>query len=152
MESCRNLWRELTEWHREIYADKNIGSPTPEDFFDKHIAKVGPAQIWVAETGSKVVGFASLIGEEEITLEPVVVSKPFRRKGAGRLLVQRAVEEAKSLGARHLNVAPVARNSCAFLFYHSLGFVNVGNVQLFLDFSGKKWRSSLTLHELDFNY
>ncbi len=117
---------------------KTSAGTTPEDFFHKHLAKVGPARIWVAEAGSKVVGFASLIGEEEITLEPVVVSKPFRRKGVGRLLVRRAVKEAKSLGARYLNVAPVARNFCAFGFYHSLGFVNVGNVQLFRGFSGKK--------------
>jgi len=24
-EQCRGLWRELTEWHREIYQDPNIG-------------------------------------------------------------------------------------------------------------------------------
>ena len=43
---CRSLWRELTEWHREIYQDPNIGGEHPEDFFDEHLAKVGPENLW----------------------------------------------------------------------------------------------------------
>jgi hypothetical protein len=60
-EQCRFLWRELTEWHREIYQDSNIGGKHPEDYFDKHLARVGPERIWVAVQESKVIGFAGLL-------------------------------------------------------------------------------------------
>jgi len=29
-EQCRALWRELTEWHREIYEDTTIGGEHPD--------------------------------------------------------------------------------------------------------------------------
>ena len=38
---CRELWDELTEWHRHIYDSPKIGGPTPEDAFDTLLAKVG---------------------------------------------------------------------------------------------------------------
>jgi hypothetical protein len=37
-EYCRSLWRELTEWHREIYQDSRIGGEHPEEYFDKYLA------------------------------------------------------------------------------------------------------------------
>lgn len=32
---CQSLWRELTQWHREIYGDQTIGGDQPENYFDK---------------------------------------------------------------------------------------------------------------------
>ena len=40
-EQCRGLWRELVEWHREIYGNSSIGGDHPEDYFDKHLSLVG---------------------------------------------------------------------------------------------------------------
>jgi hypothetical protein len=48
LETCRALWRELTDWHREIYEDVTIGGDHPEKYFDKHLATIRPEQIWVA--------------------------------------------------------------------------------------------------------
>jgi GNAT superfamily N-acetyltransferase len=152
-ESCRRLWRELAEYHREIYNDYSIGWECPEDYFDMHLAKVGADRIWVATVDSSVVGFAGLVVEgEEVKLDPIVVGKPFRRKGIGKKLVKLAISEAQKLGAKHLNVEPVARNAEAIKFYRELGFANVGYVQLFIDFSGKKWTRSLRLHKSEFDY
>ena len=53
-EECRNLWRELTERHREIYHDPTIGGEHPEDYFDRHLGKVGSENLWVAISDSKV--------------------------------------------------------------------------------------------------
>jgi len=58
-EQCRALWKELTERHREIYDDPSIGGEHPEDYFDKHLGKVGADNLWVAVRGSRVVGLAS---------------------------------------------------------------------------------------------
>ena len=80
-EQCRTLWRELTEWHREIYQDPTIGGEHPEDYFDKHLAKVGADQLWVAVRDSKVAGLVGLILEgEEAEIEPLIVSKICRRR------------------------------------------------------------------------
>jgi hypothetical protein len=48
LEQCRDLWRELVEWHREIYQDPTIGGTHPEEYFNKHLAEVGSDQLWVA--------------------------------------------------------------------------------------------------------
>ena len=155
LEACRGLWRELAEWHREIYSDPSIGGETPEFFFDMHLAKVGAERIWVAVVDEKVVGFIGIeIEKEEATVEPVIVSKAFRGQGIGRLLVEKAADEAQRRGLRHLNVEPVARNVEAIQFYYDIGFKTIGQVQLFIDLSGKKWKSTLKLqlHERDFEY
>lgn len=152
-ENCRRLWKELVEYHREIYNDSSIGGEHPEDYFDRHLAKTGANRIWVATVDSSVVGFVGLVVEgEEIKLDPIVVSKPFRRKGIGKKLVKIAISEAQKLGAKHLNVEPVARNVQAIAFYHELGFTNLGLVQLFIDFSGKKWVSSISLQKSEFDF
>ena len=152
-ESCRSLWRELVEWHREIYADATIGGEHPEDYFDKYLAKIGANRIWVAVNAKSVVGFSGLVIEsEEAKMDPIVVAKAFRDKGAGKQLARTLINEAKKLGAKYLNVEPVARNAEAIRFYHELGFVNVGMVQLFIDFSGKKWTKTFKMHELQFDY
>ena len=61
---CRELWRELTEWHRHIYASPQIEGPRPEDAFDTLLAKVGADKIWVAIDESAVVGLVGLIVEK----------------------------------------------------------------------------------------
>jgi len=82
-EACRALWLELTEKHREIYQDPKIGGEHPEDCFDKHLAKVGAGNIWVAVHGSEAVGLVGLIVEgTEAEIEPVVVRKGYRSKGS----------------------------------------------------------------------
>ena len=152
-ESCRDLWRELAEWHREIYSDPTIGGEHPEDYFDKHLAKVGENRIWVALSGTSIIGFAGLVVDgEETEIEPIVIAKAFRRKGAGKKLVKTVIIEAQKLGARYLDVEPVVRNAEAIKFYYELGFFNIGKVQLFIDFSGKKWPKGFKLHNRKFCY
>jgi len=152
-ENCRTLWRELVEWHREIYAAPTIGGDHPEDYFDRYLTKFGEDKIWVALKENNVIGFAGLVIEdEEFKIEPIVVARPFRGKGAGKQLVQIVMTEAQRLNAKQLIVEPVMRNTAAIKFYHALGFVNAGQVQLFIDFSGKKWVKSLKMHDLKFDY
>ncbi len=151
--SCRGLWRELAEWHREIYADAAIGGQNPEDFFDKQLSKVGADHIWVAVHKSRVVGFVGLeVGDEEARIEPLIVSKAFKRRGMGEQLVETAICEARKIGVKFLNVSPVARNVEAVRFFHKMGFRNIGHIGLFMDLSNKKWKSSLELHGRTFDF
>ena len=152
-ESCRSLWRELTEWHRQIYRDPSIGGAHPEDHFDKHLAKVGADYLWVAILDSQVVGLIGLIvNREEAEIEPLIVSQPYRHKGIGRRLVETVVAEANRLGVRFLSVKPVARNVEAIKFLHKQVFRNIGHIELFMDFSDRQWKKGLQLFNCQFNF
>ena len=150
---CRSVWRELTEWHREIYQDSTIGGGHPEDYFDKHLAKVGPKQIWVAVHESKVVGMAGLIIEEnEAEIEPLIVSKAYRGKGVGTQLIKTVVAEARKLGVKFLIVGPVARNINAIKFLYKQGFKTLGNVELCMCFGDYAWEQGPKLFWCKFKY
>jgi N-acetylglutamate synthase-like GNAT family acetyltransferase len=152
LDQCRGLWRELAKWHRKIYGDVSIGGEKPELFFDKHLAKVGASQIWVAVAEDRVVGFTGLeIENEEAKIEPVIVSETHKQKGIGRMLVEKAMHEAQKKGVKFLSVMPVARNEEAIRFFYEMGFRNIGQVQLLMNFPNKKWRSGLELYGLKFD-
>ena len=133
-ETCRALWRELTQTHRDLYDDQSIGSDRdPGDYFDEHLERAGPERVWIAECDGTVVGFTSILVEAERPvgeLEPVVVAHEARGVGVGRALVERAVTEARALRLRRLDVRPAARNEAAIRFFHGLGFDTLGQLEL----------------------
>lgn len=150
---CRILWKELTEWHREIYEDPSIGGEHPEDYFDEHLAEVGPERLWVAVSGSNVVGLAGLIVKNrEAEIEPLIVAKSHRHKGIGEQLVNAVVAEARKSGARFLSVKPVARNVEAIKFFYQQGFRTLGEIGLCMDFHQYKWKRGPRLFGLEYNF
>jgi len=152
-EDCRSLWHELADRHREIYGDPTIGGEHPEEYFDKHLAKVGSGNIWVAQKGLGVVGFVGLIIEgTEAEMEPLVVRKSSRHEGIGTRLVQAVISEARKRGVRFLNVKPVARNEEAIKFFYRQGFAILGHVDMFMDFSGRRWKSGIDIHGCRFEF
>ena len=40
-DACRQLWVELTEWHRRVFDSPEIGGDDPGSAFDEHLAKIG---------------------------------------------------------------------------------------------------------------
>jgi len=152
-EQCRSLWRELTEWHREIYQDPNIGGEHPENYFDKHLAKVGPNRLWVAIHDSKVIGLVGLIVEgNEAEIEPLIVSKAYRSKGIGKQLIDIVVSEARKMGVRILCIKPVARNTQAIKFLYKQGFKNLGEIELSICFSDYAWRPGPEIFGCKFDF
>jgi GNAT superfamily N-acetyltransferase len=152
LEGCRALWKELTEWHREIYQDKTIGGEHPENQFDRHLAAVGPRQLWVAAYNSRVIGLIGLILKgSEAEVEPLIVSKRFRGKLIGKQLVEKAVAEARARGVRLLSIKPVARNIATIQFLHKHGFSNIGFIELFMDFSEHSWKEGPLMFGCDFS-
>jgi len=154
IDSCRHLWLQLTEWHREIYQSPGIGGDKPGLFFDEHLARVGAENIWVAEFEGEVIGMTGLIpGTDVAELEPMIVSQPFRGLGAGRSLVKRVIEEAIKSGSRQLKVRPVGRNGQAIRFFHELGFNIIGHIELFQELasdSKKVWVEGERLADREF--
>ena len=152
-ESCRALWAELTEYHRRIYGDPNIGGPDPRVHFDPHLAKVGEDNLWVAVSDGEVIGLTGLMGEgDEAEVEPAIVSEPHRRRGIGRRLMETVIAEAKKRRVKYLSVRPVARNEEAIRFFVSQGFENVGHIELFMDLTDGEWKEGLNLFGLELKY
>jgi ribosomal protein S18 acetylase RimI-like enzyme len=152
-DQCRALWKELTEWHRQIYQDPSIGGARPEEYFDKHLAKVGPERLWVAVQDSQVVGLIGLIvNGEEAEMEPVIVNEQYRHQKIGKNLIREVLKEARRLRVRFLNVSPVARNVDAVRFFYGQGFNNVGHIGLFIDLSGRKWKKGPELFDCQFSF
>jgi GNAT superfamily N-acetyltransferase len=102
------------------------------------------------------VGLVGLIlkqtfAENEAEVEPLIVSKAYRRKGIGKRLVETAIIEAHKMGVRALSVSPVARNMETIRFLNKQGFTNIGFIELFIDFSSRTWKSGLQIFGCDFN-
>ncbi|MGD2200710.1 MAG: GNAT family N-acetyltransferase [Candidatus Bathyarchaeota archaeon] len=152
-DACRALWAELTEWHRRIYGDPDIGGPDPGAHFAPHLAKVGGDNLWVAVHEDAVIGLTGLMGEgDEAEVEPAVVSEPYRGRGVGRMLMETVIAEARDRGVKFLSVRPVARNVEAIRFFVDRGFTNVGHIELFIDFTDRQWREGLDLTNLKLKY
>jgi ribosomal protein S18 acetylase RimI-like enzyme len=156
LDQCRNLWAEMTQRHRDIYADQSIGGEDPGLEFDAHLSRVGPKRVWVATHGGEAVGFVSLIVEgEEAEVEPIVVTAGQRDRGVGEELLRHAVQEARRLGVLVLSVKPVARNTEAISFFHEAGFTTLGHIQLFMwlgPSSPGQWKPGPTLFGRQFSY
>jgi GNAT superfamily N-acetyltransferase len=153
LEACRELWRELTQWHRDIYDDQSIWRDRdPGEFFDEHLDHVGGERIWVAELDGDVVGFVGLIvtgatGE----LEPLVVAETVRGRGVGRALAERVIAAAREAGLRRIDVRPAARNVDALRFFHDVGFDALGQLELMIYLAEPKdWPLRERLADRDF--
>ena len=153
---CRSLWAEMTQRHRDIYADPSIGGDNPGLEFDKHLSRVGPKRTWVATSGEEIVGLVSLIqDDEQAEVEPIVVSSQHRGRGIGQELLSHAIEQAKRMGVLCLSVKPVARNQEAISFFYDAGFKVLGHIQLFMwlgPSSPGQWRLGPELFGKPFDY
>ncbi len=134
LEPCRALWADLTQHHRDLYGDPTIGGDQPGLYFDELLARAGRERLWVAEHAGQVVGVTGLlVNGQEAEVEPLVVLPMYRGQGIGRLLVERAVAEARNLDVRYLSARPVARNERAISFFYGAGFQTLGHIELFMD-------------------
>lgn len=151
---CRALWGELARAHRALYDDASIGGDDPGSGFDAYLGEFAGARRWVAERGGLVVGFVGLIIRgRQGEIEPVVVSFDARGQGIGRSLVETAVDAARAEGVDQLKASPVARNSHAIEFFHSLGFTALGHVDLLMDIrhAAEYWRPGERIAGSDFD-
>jgi GNAT superfamily N-acetyltransferase len=156
LESCKALWRELTQRHRDLYEDPTIGGDDPALYFEYYLKKTNLVGPWVAEADSEVVGMAGLLMDgEDAEIEPVVVRSDFRSRGVGSRLIERLKAEAKARGAGYLSIKPVARNVEAIRCFYRAGFSLLGHIDMFLDLTGEssqEWKEGVTIHGHDFQY
>ena len=131
LDVCRELWRALTQRHRDIYRDPSIGGADPGIEFDQHLSDPRLTKLWVAVVGSEVVALCGLLVEhDEAELEPIVVHPSHRNRGIGARLAEHAIDESRRLRMKYINVRPVARNIDAIEFFHRKGFTLLGRLEL----------------------
>jgi GNAT superfamily N-acetyltransferase len=156
LESCKELWRELTQRHRDIYSDQSIGGEDAGIHFENYLKKTNLYKLWVAEENSIVVGMAGLLlDEDEAEIEPVVVHSDFRSRGIGTLLIESLKNEARMRGVRYLSIQPVARNVEAIQCFYRAGFSLLGHIDMFLDLtdeSDQDWQEGVTIHGHPFRF
>jgi GNAT superfamily N-acetyltransferase len=154
--ACRMLWVELTEHHRVIYEEPDIGGDDPGGAFDDYLAVSERVASWVADLDGRVVGLTGLFDRGTSgEVEPVVVTARLRSRGIGRLLIERVVTEAVARGYEYLTIRPVARNVSAIKRFYDAGFQTLGgHVDLRMDLAGPhhRWLDGAHLHGLDFRY
>jgi N-acetylglutamate synthase-like GNAT family acetyltransferase len=138
--ACRALFDELVDVHRALYPDGNVGGEfQPEE------------RMLVAEDGGHVVGYVGLRRHpRSVEVEPIVVGRDQRGRGAGRALVERAIEEARALGVRRIYASPTGRNRDAIAFFHSVGLDTIGYVHIQLDLEPRERRSGELLADREF--
>ncbi|MCH8816024.1 MAG: GNAT family N-acetyltransferase [Chloroflexi bacterium] len=156
LEACRDLWRELTQRHRDIYDDQIIGGDNPHLAFDDHLEKPDRADTWVAEQDGQVVAFVSLLADgDEGEIDPIVVRSDLRSQGIGTRLLRLTIDEARRRGVRSLSIRPVARNVEAIALYHEIGFRTLGHIDMFMVLdadSDRDWKPGIELHGRDYRY
>lgn len=155
-ESCRKLWEELTQRHRDIYFDPSIGGDNPGSAFERYLKKTDLVGIWIVEHDMRVIGMAGLlIDEDEAQIEPIVIRSEFRSQGIGAQLLERLKREAKQRNVNFLSIRPVARNIEAIKSFYRAGFSLLGHIDMFMDLSDEKepgWVDGVTIHGNTFRY
>ena len=154
-DACRQLWAQLTQWHRDLYDDQSIGGDDPAGWFDRYLEEKQPVAVWVADLDGRVVGFTGALALEGLRyeLEPIVVDAELRGRGIGDALARAVIERARSDRMRGVEVRPVARNSDAIRFFHAHGFDVLGQLELTLDLvRPERWRDGERLAGRDFRF
>ena len=93
-------------------------------------------QIWIAESGDEVVGYATLSGpywNRVLMMDHLAVLEAARGRGAGRLLCTVVETSARDQGGRFLAVQTARWNAEAIRFYEYIGFTQRG---VFPDYMG----------------
>ncbi len=88
-------------------------------------------EVFVAEIGSRIVGFATIMAHEgnDVELEGIFVEPAEWRKGIGTALLRQIEREAAAWGANRLHVIA---NPTAADFYTRAGFVVTGEKKMLL--------------------
>ena len=103
--------REGFEKRKERYKDKNIG-------------------IWVAEDGSRIIGFCTAVIEENCNrIVAIYVTPDYQKKGIGGLLIKKAFFWLGD--KKDIFVNAVSYNQRAIGFYNRFGFEKTGRAGIF---------------------
>jgi GNAT superfamily N-acetyltransferase len=111
-----------------------------EDRYSKHdfdsflkVLKIKNNFVYVAEDSDKLIGFAAFSVRLVIRypkpiaeLDELYVMPEYRRKGVGKMLMNKVVTQAKKSGCYRLYIGSHYKHKAAHKFYESMAFINYG--------------------------
>ncbi len=109
-----------------------FSQPWPEHELLASLAR--PEYVFLVAEEEKVVGYAGMIVSFDAAVTNVAVAKDFRRKGAGRALVEGLIREAAAKNVPEIFLEVRASNTAAISLYESLGFTSRGVRKNFYEF------------------
>jgi GNAT superfamily N-acetyltransferase len=139
--SVRGLLAQLAE---HISAGgRSVAGIDIESIFREMREAPGVYQNWVAVEGERVIGFLSLMFYKTLfhdggtaQINELIVERDRRGAGVGRLLIERAVAEARRRGMDEIEVGTEKGNAAAQRFYRKNGF-DEEYVLLGMEFHGR---------------
>jgi ribosomal protein S18 acetylase RimI-like enzyme len=135
-EALRACIIELQEWERGFEPSMPEGRAMVDAYVALQLARCGTwdgAILLAQQAAGEIVGYACVwahVPSDEPDDDPhdygyladLLVRRPHRRKGVGRVLLRAAEEFARTRGARVMRVGVLARNRDARAFYYDHGF------------------------------
>ncbi|MBS1717617.1 MAG: GNAT family N-acetyltransferase [Armatimonadetes bacterium] len=100
---------------------------TPELFSSKlRMDAIDMVNTLLAYQGDEMVGILMICRRDAVArVGAMAIAKPLRRQGVGKILMQRAVEDAKGRGDKQLVLEAISSNAPAIAFYEGFGFRTV---------------------------
>lgn len=134
------LNKALFDYEAQFKHDYNVNWPDEtagKDYFKKKFEDSN-SLIFVAEKDSRIIGyilaFISTYSYRSINpiceIENMFIEEKYRKKGIGKMLIEKVREEAKTRNVKRLRVGAIVQNEQAIKFYMSQGF---SDVNLFLE-------------------
>lgn len=113
---------------------EQLGYPLPVAETHQHLEKILANKneiVYVAETANKVIGWIGvykilhLVSGFTCEVAGLIIDKNFHRYGAGRLLINKAIEWSSSQQTKNMRVRTNIIRKEAHRFYEKLGFTEV---------------------------
>ena len=135
VEAVRRCIVELQEFERAIDSRLRPGELIADEYWSQVQRRCTDRNgcVFVAEIEAAVVGFVAVLAEEQFTelddppgryalVTDLMVVAPFRGRGIGRRLIERAEAFARSAGVGELRIGVLSANQPARQLYLSAGF------------------------------
>jgi GNAT superfamily N-acetyltransferase len=138
LEECVSLYRQMVDYHREIYEDNTI--PCDDEYIRKKLQRTDDNYIKiVAEKDKRIIGLLTVdIKGRTCELDEILVEKSMRGKGVGIALAEYLKKTALERGCTEIQVSFAARNEKALNFYYrKIGLNCLGMIQIFMPLTEK---------------
>jgi ribosomal-protein-alanine N-acetyltransferase len=99
-------------------------NPTPREWYESELQRPDVCYVFVIRTANtRVAGFCAFWRvADQIHINNLAIRPELRRRGRGRLLLERVLEEAAGLGASHATLEVRRSNVAARRLYEGAGF------------------------------
>jgi ribosomal protein S18 acetylase RimI-like enzyme len=132
LNQVNELFTEYMTWvylrlNEEHGIDIDVQSKVAQDLTELHMFAPPSGRLALVMHGSELVGMGCLksIGDELGEIKRMYVRPQFRGRGIGRELLEHLVQQAKTIGFRHLRLDSTKFMDIALSLYRSFGFEEI---------------------------